>query len=181
MNKDKTNNSYLYDKVAIRLINLPDKEKITVLDCFHGNGLIWKNVIRNTKKKIIVNGIDISDYDELSLKGDNLKILDSIDVSKYDIIDLDSYGVPDKQISKIWNRLKKNTIVFYTFIQTNMGRLSNSLLMELGYTESMINKIPSLFNKKGHAKFINFLSLQPCAHVLYLNHGRKYYGMIRKE
>lgn len=183
MNKAKTNNSHLYDKVALRLAFLPDTDQVTVLDCYHGTGVIWRNVQRNTEKKITVHGIDISDDDVQMpvLLGDNMKIFDSLDIRQYDVIDLDAWGIPAKQFTAIWPQVKKGAVVFYTFCQNMLGQLGMALLTSLGYAEQMIQKCPTLFAKNAHKKFISFLSCNGCCNVVYLRRGRKYYGMVRKD
>jgi hypothetical protein len=183
MNKAKTNNSFLHDKVALRVAFLPDKPEVTVLDCYHGRGSIWNNVRRNTDKRIAVHGIDIQDYgvESIALIGDNLKIFDSLDLSRYDVVDLDAWGIPAAQFTAVWQRLRPGTIVFYTFIQNMLGLLGSSMLGQLGYTASMVARCPTLFAKNGHEKFIRFLSLHNLSTVIYCRHGRKYYGVVKKE
>lgn len=183
MSKGKTNNSFLYDKVALRICFLPDNPEITVLDCYHGTGAIWKNVQRNTDKRIKVHGIDIQDYggDDVALIGDNLKIFDSLDLSRYDVIDLDAYGIPAKQFLAVWPRMRPGTVLFYTFIQNMLGQLGGTMLGQLGYTPAMLTKCPMLFCRDAHEKFLRFMSLQTLSTAVYCRHGRKYYGVVRKE
>ena len=53
MSKAKTDNSMFWDKVLLRLNHLPEKNNINVLDCFSGNGEIWDQIKKMTKKNII--------------------------------------------------------------------------------------------------------------------------------
>lgn len=182
MNSRKTNNSYLKEKIILRLLNLPGKNKISVLDCYHGSGLIWNYIKNITGKNIIVDSIDIAEYNnEFSLIGDNLKILDSLNLNKYDIIDLDAYGVPDKQIEKINNKIEKETIIFYTFINSVMGILPHSMLTKLGYNKKMLGKVNTIFSRKQHRKFLYFLScLKIKGDVKWIEfNNRKYYGIFK--
>jgi hypothetical protein len=181
MNSQKTNNSFLKKKVILRLANLPDKKEIRVLDCFAGNGEIWHNVQINTDKEIIRHGIDVKEYAEFSMIGYNLKILSSIDLSSYDIIDLDAYGVPCEQIEMALGRAKPGTIFFYTFIQSFNGILPNVLLERIGITPAMYSKCRTIFNAGGHRYFLYFLACLFIKTVVYSNVNRKYYGVFKKE
>jgi len=154
----KTDNSYFAEKVSLRIDALPNKKQIIVLDCFAGAGLLW-NEIKKTHKNIQVVPIEKeSQKNKLALIGNNLKYLSSLDLSKFDIIDLDSYGIPFKQLEILFERKYKGIIII-TAIQSGMGKLPNALLKKLGYTEKMIKKIPTLFNKNCVDKLKNYLYL----------------------
>lgn len=176
MSNLKTDNSFLRDKIALRLRSLPEKSEIKVIDCFHGSGVIWYNVALNTDKKIIVHGIDIKAEADFSLTGDNLKILDTLDLDSYDIIDFDAYGLPDEQIEKVARLITRPVLCFYTFIQSFNGALSNHLLKRIGISEAMYDKCRSIFNRGGHRYFLAFLSRIGVDNVSFISHGSKFYG-----
>lgn len=161
--KIKTDNSFLEEKVKLRLDNLPNKKTIQVLDCFCGNRVIW-NAIKAARPdtEFCIVGIDIKkDGDGLYLVGDNLKYITGMDLSKFDIIDIDAYGIPFKQCEALFsNPTAKGKIVFATVIQSLYGCLPKKMLNVLGYTEKMIDKIPSLFNSNGIDKFLEYLSVR---------------------
>jgi hypothetical protein len=84
----KTDNSYFDEKVQLRLDCIKGKKSISVLDCFSGTGKLWQTVKNKTKIKISVIGIEKEPgKNRMSLPGDNLKYLKSIDLSKFNIID----------------------------------------------------------------------------------------------
>lgn len=182
MSSPKTNNSYLKEKVILRLLNLPDKKDIKVLDCFHGNGEIWRNIKMLSDKNIEIDGIDLKDYsDSFSLIGDNSKVLKSIDINRYDIIDLDAYGVPDIQIEIVKQKAKKEIIVFYTFINSVMGRLPENLLKKIGFSKPMLLKVSTIFSRHQHQKFLFFLSclkIKGVVQWIQFN-NKKYYGVFK--
>jgi len=66
--------------VMLRLKYLPDKQEMSVLDCFAGKGVVWREVEKKTDKKINVVGIDKRKIDKIYLRGDNRKFLSSIDL-----------------------------------------------------------------------------------------------------
>lgn len=177
MSSQKTNNSFLVEKIALRINNLPEKEKIKVLDLFHGNGCIWGNIKKLSEKKIDVSGIDIKEYASFSLTGDNMKVIQSINLDNYDAIDVDAYGCPYEQIKIISQKIKSEKIIFYTFIQSMMGSIPFDMLNALGFSNEMVKKTPVLFSKNGHDKFLDWLSLLGVKQVRFINPtGRKFYG-----
>jgi hypothetical protein len=115
----KTNNDAdaFLSKVQLRLNSLPKKDTVKVLECYAGEGKLWKSVKSKSDKNISITPIDIKSYEgKLNLKGDNIKYLKTIDLSKYDIVDLDAYGFPFAQIKTLFDREYKG-IVHVTAIQ----------------------------------------------------------------
>lgn len=175
MKQARTDNSYLADKIALRLSMIPKKESLNVIDAFHGQGTIWKNIQKKYPGQIKITKIDTEQKDELFIfLGDNKKFLSSLPLNKYDVIDLDAYGIPYEQLKIIFTRQFKG-LVFVTFIQSIMGRLQNDFLIDLGYTLKMIEKCPSLFCKNGQKKFMQWLGLHGVERVTIRKHSRKCY------
>lgn len=175
MSNLQTDNSYLADKIALRLSMIPSKKTLNVLDAFHGTGTIWKNIQKKYKGNIQITKIDQEQKDDAFMFiGDNIKFLSSLPLDKYDAIDLDAYGIPYEQLKIVFDRKFKG-IVFVTFIQSVMGRLQNNFLNDLGYTDEMIIKCPSLFCKDGQVKFLRWLKLNGIDRVIMRRHARKCY------
>lgn len=171
----KTDNSYLKEKIDLRIQSLPEKEIVHVLDCYAGKGIIWNEIKRITQRNIIIVSIEKeSGKNKTALQGSNLKYLNVLDLSKYDIIDLDAYGIPYAQLKIILQR-KYRGIIHVTAIQSGMGQLPKGLIKELGYTEQMTKKISSIFNKKGIDKLKNFLYLHGVKNITGISIGRKNY------
>jgi len=162
MSKGQTDNTYFYDKVAMRINHLPVKKNITVLDAYCGENKIWKTIEKQTNKNIKIVPIDIKNKKGIYLKGDNIKYMMAMDLSRFDIIDLDAYGVPYHQLKLIFKTRATQKIkctVFVTFNQTVFGQLPKNFLKDLGYTSKMVKKCPSLFNVNGLDKMIQYLAL----------------------
>ncbi len=160
-------------KVSLRMETIKPKQKI--LDCFSGNGFIWNRVKEISKQELFVTEIDKrDDKTSVFLKGDNIKFLKALDVSKYDVIDLDSYGIPYEQLEVIFKK-QYTGIVHLTFIQSGIGRMNNGMLNHLGYTKQMVKKCPILFAKEGYAKFLNYLSTYRILKINGLSLNRKHY------
>jgi hypothetical protein len=158
-NLTKTNNDseLLEAKVSLRIQSLPEKSDITVLEAFGGEGILWSAVKRRCpEKNIQVLSIDKNKYKRVQLQGDNLKYLSSFNLNEFDIIDLDAWGSPVKQLEIIFSKQYRG-IVHCTFIQSMHGNLSRELLYANGYTEKMLAKITSIFITNGLQKFYNYL------------------------
>lgn len=156
----KIDNSYLNEKVKLRIDSLPNKDEIFVLEAFAGEGKIWNKVIKQTDKQIKILKIEMEHNKTkmFYLQGDNRKYLKTLDLSKFDIIDLDAYGIPFEQLEIVFKSDFKG-IVHVTAIQSGMGILPKKLLYKLGYTKEMIKKIKSIFNRNGLGKLKNYLYL----------------------
>ncbi len=156
----KTDNSHLVEKVKLRLDCLDEieKDEVKILECYSGTGVIWDEVKKHTKKDLKILKIEKRIFkDSVYLVGDNLKFIESIDINKFDIIDLDAYGSPVKLLEIILKKGYKGC-VHCTYIQTMFGGLDKKMLNKLGYSDSMINKIPSLFNKNPLEKMLFYLN-----------------------
>lgn len=172
----KTNNDLkaIENKILLRLNSLPDKDVVNVLECFGGDGILWDSVKKRTSKKIKIVSIDNVKYQRFQLQGDSLKVLKSINVHFFDIIDLDSYGIPYKHCKVVFDK-KYNGVVHCTVIQSVMGRLPNGLLFDYGFTKSMISKCSTLFSRNGIDKFKNFIYKNGVKNIQIYSLGRKNY------
>lgn len=179
MKKGQTDSTFFYDKVRLRLDHLPDKDKISVLDCFCGEGTIWKAVQKETKRNIKVLGIDKKNYKTVDLVGDNVKYLEGMDLNMFDVIDLDAYGMPIRQLELLFSRGLKDKIIYVTYIQVGMGSISRKLLVSLGYTKVMINKVPTLFFRDGREKFLHYLAVHGVKRVCMRSKNRYNYLVFK--
>jgi SAM-dependent methyltransferase len=159
-----TDNSFFREKVKLRVDNLPVDDPVNVLDVFHGQGLIWKEIVRTTGRRINVLGIDRKPgMSQVYLQGDNRKF--QVDYNQFDLIDLDAYGVPYEQLEKIFKQATREIGIFVTFVQSVYGRLPIGFLESLGYSCAMVKKIPSIFFRHGQQKLLDYLSLHCVHHV----------------
>ncbi|NCU32487.1 MAG: hypothetical protein EOM23_06055 [Candidatus Moranbacteria bacterium] len=175
----KTDNSHINEKIQLRLLAIKGLKTPRVLDCFSGTGKLWKEVNKIAGKDIEVLGIEKEKgKNRKALQGDNLKYLPVIDLSLFDVVDLDAYGIPFKQI-QILKKRDYHGIIVVTCIQTGMGQLPNKLLEELGYTHEMTKKISSIFNYNGIEKIKNILYLYGCKYITGYFMGRKNYFLFK--
>ena len=178
LSKVQTDHSYFHAKKQLRLHFLPRKKRLRILDCFAGQQKLW-NAIQDERPniKFDIDRIEKRTMDGIYMRGDTRKYLPTIDLTKYDIIDLASYGQPIDQLAMILQR-SKGRHIFITFIQSDMGQLSYRMLKELGYTYGMIQKCPLLFSKDGHQKFFQWLALHSIDKVNYILKKNKLYCHI---
>jgi hypothetical protein len=172
----KTDNSYLEDKIQLRLGMLPAKD-ITVLDCYGGYGHIWKEIAKRFPHKIKRTGID-KEKRPHTLQGDNLKWLLSLDLSKYDVIDLDAYGIPYEQLRVLFRRGYRG-VVFVTAIQSVMGQLPKRMLSDHGISGRAFSLCPTIWGKVGFELLLGYLAENGVESIRHRGYSRKhYFGFI---
>lgn len=154
----KTDNKYLIDKIVLRLDHLPAGKRVRVFNAFGGKQIIWQAIkrIRKDVEIEVLSADKIGDLDLVYLRGDNLKYMARMDLSKFDVIDLDAYGCPVKQIDLLFRKQYRG-MVFVTFIQSMNGVLPHDMLFDLGFTKAQVEKCPSLFNLRGLEKMMGYL------------------------
>lgn len=136
---------------------------------------MWRAVEKITGRKVDRTAVDSrADLHTFHLHGDNVKILRGLDVCKYDVIDLDDYGVPYDQIKEVF-RQKFKGWVFVTFIQSVYGALPTKMLVDVGFSEEMIKKSPALINRRGWDHFKLWLALNGVHKIWHRSKGRKHY------
>lgn len=179
----KTDNSLLREKVAVRLdaLNAISKKRIRVLDAFGGDGVVWREVKKSSEKEISI--LRIEKRKEMSgayLIGDNMKFLAGMDLKAFDLIDLDAYGVPADQLQTVLESGYCGIIVV-TFIQTMMGNLPDSLLLDCGYTKEMISKARTLFTQDGMGKMESWLAKRGISAIrgVFVENQKKRYFWLR--
>ena len=82
-----------------------------------------------------------------------------VDCNRFDLIDLDAYGVPFEQLERIFREARGEIGVHVTFIQSVFGMLPAGFLARLGYPPPMVRKCPALFTRNGQRKMLNYLAL----------------------
>jgi hypothetical protein len=156
MNSKQIDNSHLDSKVSMR--EALTKNGDMILDCFHGQGMIWNKI--KSLKQIKVIGIEKEKGKGTgAIYGLAEKVIPSLDLSKFAIIDCDSYGIPFKAVKAIFNNktLKNGTIIFYTLITTGMGSVDREMLEHIGITKGMYQKCHPLFRRYGYEAFKAYL------------------------
>jgi len=169
-----TDNSLLEYKVALRCAHLPTGP-VSVLDCFGGYGVVWKEVGKRSRRDdIIRHGIDMEHRPGL-VRGDNRKWLQGLTLDRYNVIDLDAYGVPFDQVDVLFKRGYRGT-VFFTMIQTMMGIMPARLLNASGIEKTARKLCPTLFGQIGWMLWLDWLANNGVEKVFHCSKDRKHYG-----
>lgn len=132
-----TDNDHVASKVALRveaIEMLGDPREIRVIDAYHGHGRLWQLV-----EEALPEGWTVKMYRADretraagTLKVDNLRLLQAIDLTRFDIIDLDAYGYPAYQLRVVAARAP-GKLVLSTRIAKAMGRIPKCVLEDLGF------------------------------------------------
>ena len=172
-----TDNSHFFEKLSLRLSYIKTgKEKI--LELFAGESIIWDE-IKKTYPNLIIHRIEKEKgkNNKIHINADNMKILPSLNLDKYDIIDVDSYGVPYKQLEEIFKK-EYNGIIIVTWIASIMGQMPKKLLLNLGYTKGMFKKCPILLSKNSIVILSKYLYIKEIGKVNGYFLDRKFYFAI---
>ena len=147
---------------------------IRVLDAFGGFGVVWAEVSKRSGRSVERIGID-KERRPGCLCGDNRKWMQSMDLAKFSVIDLDAYGSPFDQVSILFDRGYKG-VVFFTFIQTGLGGCPSRLLRASGITRKMQFSCITLFGRVAWSLFLDWLSNNGVRQVWHRSKDRKHYG-----
>lgn len=148
-----TENSHLPAKVRLRVdfIKSLGKTEISVLDAFAGEGKVWERIQHMLPDhKITYLGIDKKKYSRPDvIMGDNQKVMRGIDLTKFDLIDLDAFGFPWEQL-EICAAIAPDVPVASTAISVTLGPTPYGVLKASGIPEEWAKnkEIPhALFNR----------------------------------
>ena len=85
------------------------------MDLFCGIGNFSLQLAARAKQ---VCGIEVVKGKGKNLNADNIRVIKSLDLSQFNVIDCDSYGIPLKQIEELYENptLQDGTIIIYTAI-----------------------------------------------------------------
>lgn len=164
-------------KVALRACVLPDRP-VKVLDAFHGDGDIWRLVEQLHPHDIDVVGVE-KDRERARpgvLTGDNVRVLAAIKLDRFDMIDLDAWGIPWEQL-RIISRAGFEGPVAVTWINT-MGMAYCRLWEDLGVPGQWMRDVHSLFTPNVEAArfwlgHLGWTRLASCT-----LQGKKLYGVV---
>lgn len=148
-----TENSHLSTKVRVRSAALAriGKQKVNVLDAFAGEGIVWNRMKReHPELDITVLGIEKRKYlNPATIMGDNRKVMRGLDLTQFDLIDLDAFGCPWEQLTICAEQAPLVPVVA-THIIVTLGPVPKPLLKAAGIPEEWADrrKVPhALFNR----------------------------------
>lgn len=150
-----TDNQNIRHKLYLREMATSGLRERNVLDLFAGKKEIWSRLEHSTylgvdKKKARADGV---------VMADNRKVIPTLDLSKFNVIDLDSYGIPSEQIRLLFENgtMCDGTVVIYTLITNKLVVMPNNLRKYAGISD-MYNKSSTLFCGHSEALFYDWLA-----------------------
>lgn len=149
----KTDNANLAWKVALRKEGTEGLGPLRVLDLFAGQNRIWSHF--ETERYY---GVEMVKGKGRNLFADNLRVIPGLDLSRFNVIDCDSYGSSAYQVEALFRNptLRPGTIVFFTDISTDRAGIPNILLDRQGVKE-IYKRGPSMFSKYQWDYYLDFL------------------------
>lgn len=148
-----TDNSSLANKIELRKRATQNLEEIRVLDLYAGHNTLWS---RFDKDKYF--GVEIERGKGQNLTADNKRIIENLDLSEFNVIDCDSYGIPFDLLVKVFSNktLQDGTVIIYTAITNSLSGLNIGCLKMFG--------VQKIYNK--------------CHHLIAAKALDMFYGMI---
>lgn len=129
----KADNSHFDVKLDLRIKHLPSGNRLRVLDAFSGDGRLWGAVKTRTGRKLAVTRCEKKRNSRgLYLRGDNVRLMRGMDLSAFDVIDLDDYGTPIEQLRCVLESEFKG-IVFVTMCGKGITQTPSVVLDDLGF------------------------------------------------
>lgn len=139
MTKVETENSHLRAKVRLRIecLDRLSLDTYYVLDAYAGKGLVWKEIKRQRPDlNITVLGIEKKKYSDPSvIMGDNRKAMKGMDLTQFDLIDLDAFGVPWEQLALCAKQAPFVPVVL-THISITLGQVPKGILKQVGLPDA---------------------------------------------
>lgn len=164
-------------KAALRATVLPDRP-VRVLDCYHGDGDIWDAVARVHPHAVEVVGIEIDRKRAKPgvLTGDNRRVLASMNLSRFDMIDLDAWGTPWEQLRQV-SRSNFQGTVAVTWILT-IALAGCGLWQDFGVPKAWNEEVQSLFppNVEACRLWLGHLGWDKVTYQV--RSGNHFYGMV---
>lgn len=181
----KIDNSHLEEKLVIRreVIQKLNKPQIKVLELYAGKSVMWSILMDEFKDTVQIELFSIEKErgkNPRALQGDNLKFINGIDLNRFDVIDVDAYGIPSKQLIAIQRKQYKGWLIV-TAIQVFIGTLPKEVILANGVTNQMIKKSPALFSIKGFRYIKNFMYALGSRYIRGFFEDRHYYFYTKFE
>ena len=173
----KTDNANIESKINLRRLATAKLNELRVLDLFAGENKLWASF-----KKARYFGVEKVKGKGKNLNTDNIRVIQSLDLSEFNVIDVDSYGIPANQIYELYQNdtLQKGTIIIYTCITNKMSWL-NKRIFEMFNLHNIYAKSKTMINGYAVDLFHGMLYNLGVRDVTeYQIHSRyeKYYGFF---
>lgn len=148
----KTDNDHLEWKIKLRSQATQALKQICVLDLFAGENQIWSG------RADVYYGIEHVHGKGKNLWADNMRVIANLDLSRFNVIDCDGYGVPINQIVAIMKNptIRPGTVIVYTAISNSMSTIAKSV-QEHFHLVKLYRKVKTIINRHNIDLFYGFL------------------------
>ena len=174
--------SHLHEKIAIREEALTHcHENPRVLDCFHGDGTLWREIEKNRPVQVlgIEKSASLSRFEWIH--GDNMRVVDELNISDYDLIDLDAFANPLPLLLKLWPLAKPGAVFVYTFTFVALYGLPPELYGEDDFIRKKARCIQNKLLEQKWSTFFKRLGVDALVEINVKEGGRiKKYGYFVK-
>lgn len=157
MSSKKTHSSHALSKTALRLEAIEGLVNPLILDAFSANGDLWRGIAHNTPVRTVRIEKEAG-MKGVYLKGDNLKWMRSMDLSKFDVIDLDAYGSPHLQLDEVFRQRFTGRVVCTWIV--GMAGHAHDVSMSIGLTKEMLQQCPTLTRQLAHEILLAWLYMK---------------------
>lgn len=163
-------------KVGLRasLCESLDSRKLRVLDAYAGSGRLWRAVRREVDAQLVVTGVDTRQFRGVIHK-DNRQVIAGVDLSVFDVVDLDSYGVPADQVELVAGAGWQGPLL-WTCICTMLGTMPRKVLAAEGVPAEWSRVAPVVMGGRDvadlRARWCNYLASFGWLHHVVLSDSR---------
>ena len=142
LHSTKTDNAHIESKINLRKLATQGLDELRVLDLFAGENKLWSSF-----EKARYYGVEKVKGKGANLHTDNIRVIQSLDLSDFNVIDVDSYGIPANQIYELYQNdtLQKGTVIIYTCITNKMSGL-NKCILDLFHLRDIYAKSKTMIN-----------------------------------
>ena len=177
--RTKTDNKSIGNKIFLRRKATEHLAQARVLDLFAGNNVLWRNI-----ETARYYGVELLPGKGANLNADARQAIDAIDLSAFNVIDCDTYGVPFEVCRKLLEhpQVRPGTVIIYTAICGAFTGVARECLEMFGLHE-MYKIAPTLFNQSAVDYFYDMLAGFGVAQVRFYEANdsyTKHYGYFTK-
>jgi hypothetical protein len=148
-------------KLALRLAAVHGlgggDQSLRILDAYAGAGRLWRAASRHYPGQLEVLGVDMRRF-RTAIKADNRRVLASIDLARFDLIDLDAYGIPAEQADILGRRGYRGPVI-WTVIQKMFAVMPATVTDAEGIPREWRQICPTLFSEY----YVDSLARRWCA------------------
>lgn len=164
---------------------LVGKGELSVLAAYYKSGELWSTVSVGLSQQINVVGVvEKRIPGAVHLVGSNVRYVKSLDLTDYDIVDVDAPGSPYAVLRALFmNNSFSEMGVFFTFNKVLNGGLDRKMLLDLGFTPGMLKAVRPMLQARVFELFKGWLGRMGVSSLTYYalkySWGRVYLGFFK--